>query len=124
VIKQRVIKSKPLVATYRNDVQQYRKVQIPLEGWTITLNIVREREVSPKGYVTYIAVLTTGETEVGTHIAMMDREFKFPEGYENVVSAIRMDMRSSGALQRLLEDAREEMRELQRKSVYGALLPN
>lgn len=124
MIKQRVIKHKPLVATYRNDVQQYRKVQIPLDGWTITLNIVRERAVSPTGKVTYIAVLTTGETEVGTHIAMMDREFQFPEGYENVVSAIRSDIRASGALHRLLDDARVEMRELQKKSVYGALLPN
>lgn len=124
MIKKRTIKHKALVATYRNDVRPYRKVQLGVNGWTINLNIVREKQVSPTGMVTYIAVLTTGEAEVGTHIAMMDREFQFTEDFDNVVSAIRTSIREDGAIPRLLEDAAESLREMQKKAVHGPLLPN
>lgn len=124
MIKKRTIKHKALVATYRNDVRPYRKVQLGVNGWTINLNIVREKQVSPTGMVTYIAVLTTGESEVGTHIAMMDREFQFTEDFDNVVSAIRTSIREDGAIPRLLEDAAESLREMQKKAVHGPLLPN
>lgn len=115
-----LVNPKPLAALYHRSLRPFRVVRTEVDGWTVTLNVMREEPRA--GKVAYIAVLTTGEEEVGTHIAVMDRQFEFPEDYRNVMNTIRLSMAKDRAVERLLEDAVEHLRGMQRQSMQGQFL--
>lgn len=115
---------KDIVAAYVSRFRRFKRVTREADGWTVVLDVWRQRTPLPDGRFLYTAILATGEQEVGEYIALMDCDFQFPKGHRKVMKDIERSIEEEKAMTRLLHDAGVALMARQKKAQGGkAVLP-
>lgn len=114
---------KDIVNAYVSRFRRFKRVTTEVNGWTVVLDVWRQRAPRADGRFPYTAILATGLEEVGEYIAVMDCDFDFPKGHRKVMKDIQASIEKEAAVTRLLHDAGVALAALQKKAQGGTVLP-
>lgn len=103
--------------------EPFHTANYEVDGWTVVLAVWRDTKHATDSEVPYLAIASTGYTEAGQNLAVMDCDFVLAPNC-NVLAEIHQSMQDAQVFEYLLKEARGNLKKLQSKQQGGRVLSN